>query len=412
MMFMSMASPLTGAPGAVSLYGLMAFIAWPNGRPGGLLGIKGTKIAWAILWVLMAWLWLEAPSSNPNAITDAINAAPSGMSWLSTVQNWAANAASGIGTPIALLACALSLTIGIGVLVNWHARTLLKVAIVLSLVYWVLGQGFGGIVQGGATDPNSGPLFVLLACVLYALLNEETASTGERRRRLQVASRSSRGGAMSALRRSRRPSRQLRAVLLLGCSAALLTGCAAADKNAATTPAKPKSSSTTMVGMNMGSGTTPGQTVAPLVKGIKPVPTQVLASTKWQGMAISAEAMTAVPFLVFNGTKETEIKPSPKTSFHLMVMLNDAQTHVPIPYASVWATISKGSKLVYDERLWPMISRYMGPHYGNNVSLPGAGEYKLSLLVSPPESARHVEYQNVWLKPHRANFAFHWKAAT
>ena len=40
MLFMSMASPLTGAPGAVSLYGLLALIAWPNGRPGGLLGIS------------------------------------------------------------------------------------------------------------------------------------------------------------------------------------------------------------------------------------------------------------------------------------------------------------------------------------------------------------------------------------
>lgn len=173
MMFMSMASPLTGAPGAVSLYGLMAFIAWPAGRPGGLLGIKGVKVAWAILWVLMAWLWLEAPSSNPGAITSAINAAPSGMSWLSTVQNWAASAASGNGVPIAFVASAASLTIGLGVAVGWHARTLLKLSVVLSLAYWVLGQGFGGIVQGGATDPNSGPLFVLLACVLYALLNQE-----------------------------------------------------------------------------------------------------------------------------------------------------------------------------------------------------------------------------------------------
>jgi len=173
MMFMSMASPLTGAPGAVSLYGLMAFIAWPNGRAGGLLGIRGTKIAWAVLWVVMAWLWLEAPSSNPDAITNAINAAPSGMSWLSTVQNWAASAASGAGVPIALAACVLSLTIGLGVALDWHARTLLKVSIVLSLVYWVFGQGFGGMFQGGATDPNSGPLFILLACVLYTLLDDE-----------------------------------------------------------------------------------------------------------------------------------------------------------------------------------------------------------------------------------------------
>ena len=59
-----------------------------------------------------------------------------------------------------------------------------------------------------------------------------------------------------------------------------------------------------------------------------------------------------------------------------------------------------------------MISRYMGPHYGNNVSLPGPGEYKLSLLVSPPVAARHIEYENVWLKAHRASSTFHWKSTS
>lgn len=204
------------------------------------------------------------------------------------------------------------------------------------------------------------------------------------------------------MRRSHRP------LLLLACCAGLLSGCAAADKTATTAKHKHGGGSA-MVSMNMNSSTTVGKTVAPTLKGIKPVPTQILASAKWQGMSITAEAMTAVPFVVFSGTHETEIKPSSRTSFHLMVMLNDAQTRVPIPYASVWATITRGSKLIYDERMWPMISRYMGPHYGNNVSLPGPGAYKLSLLVSPPVSARHVEYQNVWLKPHRASFTFHWK---
>jgi Fe2+ transport protein len=217
---------------------------------------------------------------------------------------------------------------------------------------------------------------------------------------------------MSAAEGLRFTGRSLRAVLVLGCCAALVGGCAAADKTATTQAKHKHGGSSAMVKMNMGSSTTPGTTVAPVLKGIKPVPTQILASAKWQGMSISAEAMTAVPFVVFNGTHENEIKPSPKTSFHLMVMLSDAQTHVPIPYASVWATISKGSKLIYDERMWPMISRYMGPHYGNNVSLPGPGDYKLSLLVSPPVSARHVEYQDVWLKPHRADFTFHWRPAS
>ena len=39
-----------------------------------------------------------------------------------------------------------------------------------------------------------------------------------------------------------------------------------------------------------------------------------------------------------------------------------------------------------------------------------AGTYKLTLLVSPPVSARHLEYQNVWLKPHQVTFTFHWAA--
>jgi hypothetical protein len=145
------------------------------------------------------------------------------------------------------------------------------------------------------------------------------------------------------------------------------------------------------------------------VNGIKPVPTQVLATAYWQGMKITAQAMTAVPFIVYNGTSSEEVKPTKKTSFHLMVMLNDAHTGVPIPYASVWATISKDGKVVSDERQWPMISAFMGPHYGNDVSVPGAGSYQLSLLVSPPVSARHMEYAHVWLQPHRVNVSFHWK---
>jgi uncharacterized protein involved in high-affinity Fe2+ transport len=74
----------------------------------------------------------------------------------------------------------------------------------------------------------------------------------------------------------------------------------------------------------------------------------------------------------------------------------------------VWGTIKEGTKTPFDESLWPMISRYMGPHYGNDVVLPGSGTYQLTLLISPPVSARHVEYQGVWLKPHTVTFTFHW----
>jgi uncharacterized protein involved in high-affinity Fe2+ transport len=142
--------------------------------------------------------------------------------------------------------------------------------------------------------------------------------------------------------------------------------------------------------------------------GVTPVPTQVLGTAVWQGMKITADAMTPVPFDIYNGTTMQLVKPPKNVSFHLMVLLNDAQTNVVIPYASVWGTIKEGSKTSFDESLWPMISRYMGPHYGNDVVLPGSGTYQLSLLISPPVSARHVEYQGVWLKPHTVTFTFRW----
>jgi Fe2+ transport protein len=204
-----------------------------------------------------------------------------------------------------------------------------------------------------------------------------------------------------------------RLIAPIAAVAVLLAGCASADKNltvpssTSTSTSAGASGSSGMAGMNMGSGTTTtGGSVS--VDGVKAVPTQLLGSTTWQGMKISAEATTPLPFVIYNGTSEQMVKAGPKASFHLMVMLSDAQTGVAIPYASVWATISQKGKTYYDARQWPMISRYMGPHYGNDVSVPRAGTYQLSLLVSPPVSARHLEYQNVWLHPHRANLTFHW----
>ncbi len=173
MLFMNMAMPLTGAPGAVLLYALIGAIVWPNDRPGGLLGIRGARTAWATLWLVMAWLWLLAPSSSANAIHNAINAAPSGMSWLSSVQNGFASITKGNGLVFAIILSAASAAIAIAVAVNWRAKEFLILAAVLSLIFWVVGQGFGGIFAGGATDPNAGLLFIVLSYTLYTLVPYE-----------------------------------------------------------------------------------------------------------------------------------------------------------------------------------------------------------------------------------------------
>ena len=160
----------------------------------------------------------------------------------------------------------------------------------------------------------------------------------------------------------------------------------------------------------------PGMTTAPVtvtgatkMPGMQmPMAMTPLGQAVWQGMRIRARAMAPATFILLDDGKQKLVHPTMKDDLHLMVMLNDASSGTAIPYSSVWATIRKAGKLVYDERLWPMLSRYMGVHYGNNVALAGAGTYQLTLLISPPQAARHMEYDNRWLTPHRVTLSFDW----
>ena len=206
-------------------------------------------------------------------------------------------------------------------------------------------------------------------------------------------------------------ARRLAAVLAAGV---LLAGCARADKKQAASTAAAAASGSAGTGsagarsMSVMGMETGARQTGMSVDGIRPVPTQTLGTATWEGMRIVAQAMTAVPFVIYDGTGERMVKPG-GASFHLMVFLSDAQSGAAIPYAGVWATIRERGRVVFDARQWPLLSRYMGPRYGNDVRVPGAGSYRLSLLISPPVSARHVEYRGVWLKPHEVTFTFHWK---
>ena len=190
MLFMNMANALTGAPGAAILYAIIGALVWPNERPGGLIGVTGARV-----------LWLLGVNSSANATYSLIKAAPAGPAWLASLQNGVMDATRGHGLTIALLLAALSITIGLAVALGWNPRTFLALAVVLNLVYWVIGQGFGGIFAGGATDPGAGPLFILFAVVLYSL----TPRPGHRIKRAQAAQT-----ATPPLQRSAEPLQRVR----------------------------------------------------------------------------------------------------------------------------------------------------------------------------------------------------------
>jgi hypothetical protein len=163
MLFTGRAEPLAGAPGAALLYALVALIAWPAERPGGLLGVQGLRLAWTGLWLTAAWLWLLESSSGTGAVREIIDVAPSGMSWLTTLQNGAANAAAGAGIALAAPLAAMSAAVGLLAFSRRWARAALFTAIALNIAYWLLGEGFGGVLQGDTSDLGAAPLFILLA---------------------------------------------------------------------------------------------------------------------------------------------------------------------------------------------------------------------------------------------------------
>ena len=119
-LFTGTASPLTGAPGAALLYVLAGLIAWPQGRwqtgrtaPGGLLGERGARTVWALLWLGSAALWLLPANRTDTAVHDAIANAPSGTRWLSSIHSTLAAATTGHGTAIAVGAASLSAAVGV-----------------------------------------------------------------------------------------------------------------------------------------------------------------------------------------------------------------------------------------------------------------------------------------------------------
>lgn len=174
MVLMNMGSPFVGSPGAVVLYAAIGVVVWPGSRGhgrsalgGGALGDHGGLVAWSAVWLCSAALWVAALARPVYSISGAlIEASGDSMPWLGGIQRSLATALSGDGKPIAALLLALSLLIGAGVWSRWRRAALLLGALV-SVVYWALGQSLGGLTTGSATDPNIGPLFLLLAVALW-----------------------------------------------------------------------------------------------------------------------------------------------------------------------------------------------------------------------------------------------------
>ena len=177
MLFTGLASPLTGAPGAALLYFAIGLLVWPRSTAAapsgsaaaeGPLGEWGGKAVWAAVWSGLGMLWLLPANRADGAISGAISNAVTGEpGWLAHVQLSVAHALGSGGTSVAVVCAALSLVIGLGPLVSRHTTVFLVAGVALALDYWMFGEAFGQVFTGIATDPNTGPLLILLALAVY-----------------------------------------------------------------------------------------------------------------------------------------------------------------------------------------------------------------------------------------------------
>jgi hypothetical protein len=170
------ASPLNGAPGAVILYALLAILLWPADRhanapfiAGQAVGTRIARALWLVLWLSLGWFALLPANRAPQAPSQWIAGMEGGEpGWLAAIDRNAAALLAHDGLAAAIVLAVALVIIAAGVwLPRPVARATLVLALVVAAVIWIVGEGFGAILAGGATDVNSGPLLALLAVAYW-----------------------------------------------------------------------------------------------------------------------------------------------------------------------------------------------------------------------------------------------------
>ena len=198
-----MASPLTGAPGAVILYAVLAVLAWPAARTvlastpqastpqaraegddrdagpvaaGSPLGLTGARVAWLVLWGSFAYFILQAANRAPGAARDTFASLAAGEpGWIAAMDRGLASAASGHGLAISIGLAVVFVAAGLGVFWPASTRPALVLSVIVALAIWVLGENFGELATGQGTDPNTGLLLVALAAAFWPLARRPAA---------------------------------------------------------------------------------------------------------------------------------------------------------------------------------------------------------------------------------------------
>ena len=296
MLLTGTASALTGAPGSVLLYGLIGLMAWPrpprrwavdwSDRPAGVatsaaaqgIGRSVTPLAvWAGYWSLAAVLFLlpanRTRTSTQSAIAGMAAAVPG---WYGHFLTSLGNLFSTTGTQTAWILAAVSVAIGLGPLVARRPGWFLAAGALLSFLMWMAAQGLvGNVFSGSDTDPNTGPLVILLAAAMVPAV---------------IASKEAwRSPAGEILRRS--PAAAVLGIAALGAGLALSASYPAVSA---------ESTDSAMSGMVMGGSSSSG---TPSATASTCVPHQT-------GLRISGLDLNNTPYMIMSGSNGMDMNGS------------------------------------------------------------------------------------------------------
>jgi len=112
-------------------------------------------------------------------------------------------------------------------------------------------------------------------------------------------------------------------------------------------------------------------------------------------------------FWNLTGSRRTKVVVRPEDSLHLMASVWDTATETVLP-VDLSAEITDEAGETKTTNLWPMLSPNMGFHYGDNVALPGAGDYEITLEVGPLQTDRTEPFSGQFRDRRSATMTVHF----
>jgi hypothetical protein len=160
----------------VLFYAVLAVLLWPSEGSNTpfvatrTVGVSTARAIWAGMWAVLALLSVVGAGRSPQALRDLVAGLNNGSQpgWLAHIDRSAESLFLHHGATTAILLAVVCLIVALGVFLPPQiTQATLVLAIVVFAIIWVAVQNFGGILAGGATDPNSGPLVILLALIYW-----------------------------------------------------------------------------------------------------------------------------------------------------------------------------------------------------------------------------------------------------